>query len=52
MFKNILGDLKSTALGLALAVLQVVLNGRSGKQLVTAIGVAALGALTTFASKE
>jgi hypothetical protein len=52
MWKNILGDIKTTAIGVGLAVAQVVLNGRSGKQLLLAVITAALGAFSTLGTNK
>ncbi len=45
MLNNVLGHLKTTGIGVGLAVLQVLLNGRSGKALLLAAATAALGAI-------
>lgn len=45
MLNNVFSHWKTTASGLALAILQVVLNGRSTKEIASALAVAILGAL-------
>jgi hypothetical protein len=45
MLNNVLSHWKTTAAGLTLAILQVVLNGRSTKELAAGLAVAILGAI-------
>jgi hypothetical protein len=46
MINNIWAHPKTTLSGIGLAVLQVILNGRSGKAVLVAALMAALGALS------
>lgn len=46
MLNNVFGHLKTTLIGIGLAVAHVLINGRSGKDLAQAILIAILGAIS------
>lgn len=46
MFNNVLKHWKTTAAGLGLALLQIVLNGRSTKEVALAIAAAVIGGIS------